>query len=277
MSTINDADLTELLSKTYDERSMEEVQKLLQAPTPDALVEWRGQDVRESPQNSKKYNALALAYVDARFMQNRLDEVLGIFRWQSQVKFEGNLLTLGIGIVSPDSGEWIWKWDTGQEGGQLADSTGFGGSKGVYSTSFKRACYQWGIARDLYSKPKPRMRCKAYMGKNKKLQFSGWVDHPTGAEAESKETGRTHKSQVDDATDAMPASSNTFYTIAYTKLQFDREAARNILENHIDEASGEINYASAIIALEKNMPEPDRMFTIREQARAKAEKAEEKE
>jgi hypothetical protein len=270
MSTINDADLAELLEKPYEERTMEEVQQLLQAPTPPALIEWRGQDVRDL--GNKNYNALALAYVDARFMQNRLDEVLGMFRWQSQVKFEGNLLILGIGIVSPDSGEWIWKYDTGQEGGELRDATGFGGSKGVYSTSFKRACYQWGLARDLYSMPKPRMRCKAYSkqaGKKTIHVFTGWIDHPTGVEAESTETGRTHKSQVDDSTDHMPANSNTFYGIAYNKLQFDREAALNILEGHIDKGSGEINYVAAIMALEKNMPAEDRKFTIQEETASK--------
>jgi hypothetical protein len=270
VTTIIDPEILEILKKPYEQRTLEEIQLALQAPTPDALIEWRGQNVREISKN--QFNALALAYVDARFMQNRLDEVCGIFNWQSQVRSEGRLLVLAIGVRTPKTGEWVWKWDTGQEkAGELEDPTGFGGSKGLYSTSFKRACYQWGIARDLYSLPKPRMRCNAYLNKKtQKWQFTGWVDQPTQKEAESKETGRPHKTQVDDVTDHMPASSTTFFTIAYTTMKLDNDQALQVLSDYKDQGTGEIDYHGAIIALEKNL-QPDQRHYTKQEIAAKAE------
>jgi hypothetical protein len=85
------------------------------------------------------FSALALAYADARFVQNRLDFVVGAFNWQTDTRVEAGLLMVGIGILHPKSGEWIWKWDTGQGGED--DRGGFGGGKGLFSAGFKQRLF----------------------------------------------------------------------------------------------------------------------------------------
>lgn len=87
-----------------------------------------------------------LSYVDARYVEDRLDDILGPFNWQRghQIGPDG-VISAGIGIrVLFDEGpEWVWKWD----GAGMSDIEG---EKGAFSDSFKRAGVAWGIARDLY-------------------------------------------------------------------------------------------------------------------------------
>jgi len=95
-------------------------------------------------QSSNQWGATCVAYIDARFVQDLLDEVCGQENWQ--VKYEehkGNLFA-SIGINSDN--EWIWKSDCGTES-QVEKE------KGEASDSFKRACFNWGIGRELYTAP----------------------------------------------------------------------------------------------------------------------------
>ena len=88
--------------------------------------------------------ATILAYKDARVDMRRLDEVCGCENWQRDHKeLKGNIYC-GVGIKCAD--EWIWKWDCGSE--SYSDK-----EKGEASDSFKRACFNWGIGRELYSYP----------------------------------------------------------------------------------------------------------------------------
>lgn len=82
-----------------------------------------------------------LDYVDARFVMDRLDE-LGPGNWQDQYQDRPNgSVRCGIGVNV--EGEWIWKWDVGDESDIEAE-------KGAHSDAFKRAGVKWGIGRDLY-------------------------------------------------------------------------------------------------------------------------------
>lgn len=86
-----------------------------------------------------------LLYKDARVDQNILDETFGQFRWQRlhQV-IDGNLYcTVSI---KDDYGEWVSKQDVGVESYTEKE-------KGQASDSFKRACFNWGIGRELYTAP----------------------------------------------------------------------------------------------------------------------------
>jgi len=262
VETLVDRRALEIVQTPPEERTWGEIQHALQSETPVSFIEWFGTDVRDA--GAGNYTALAIPYADARFFQKRLDEVVGMFRWESEVRFEGGLLMVGIGITPPKTAKVIWKWDTGQEKAEIDDGGGFGGGKGVFTGSFKRACYQWGIGRDLYDLPKPRCRCRAYKGKSGKQQFGGWVDQPSAKMAESGETGKVHASQVDDPTDHIPPNANSFYTIAYTRLKYDRETATAILQNFKDEESGEYNYDGAIKRLETELPADQRAYTAQE-------------
>ena len=92
-----------------------------------------------------KENGLSLLlYKDARCDQNILDEVVGPFRWKREhTRDNRNCI---VSIKDPESGEWISKEDTGTESNTEKE-------KGLASDSFKRACFNWGIGRELYTAP----------------------------------------------------------------------------------------------------------------------------
>lgn len=93
-----------------------------------------------------------LLYKDARCDMNILDETVGKENWQRQHKeVKGNLYcSVGINCTYLREGEyidrWIWKEDCGVESNTDRE-------KGEASDSFKRACVNWGIGRELYTSP----------------------------------------------------------------------------------------------------------------------------
>lgn len=87
-----------------------------------------------------------LLYKDARVDQRILDETFGPFGWKrSHQCIDGNLYCT-VEIFDRDSGEWISKQDVGSTGYTEKEKT-------QASDSFKRACFNWGIGRELYSAP----------------------------------------------------------------------------------------------------------------------------
>jgi len=87
---------------------------------------------------------LVLAYKNARIDQRRLDEAVGVGNWQREHKCVDGHWFCKVGIKI--GGEWIYKEDAGEE-------TNFHADKGAASDSFKRACFNWGIGRELYDYP----------------------------------------------------------------------------------------------------------------------------
>jgi Uncharacterized protein conserved in bacteria len=87
-----------------------------------------------------------LLYKDARVDQNILDEVFGIYGWERSHQLIGDRLYCTVKIKNPDTGEWISKQDVGTESNTEKE-------KGQASDSFKRACFNLGIGRELYSAP----------------------------------------------------------------------------------------------------------------------------
>lgn len=111
----------------------------LSEPMPN--IRWRVQQFKQTKNGVK---ALCIPYVDARDVQNRLDDVCGVENWQSRYKeVKGNLFC-EIGILI--NGEWVWKSDVGTE-------SNIEKAKGESSDSFKRASVMWGIGRELYELP----------------------------------------------------------------------------------------------------------------------------
>ena len=87
-----------------------------------------------------------LLYKNARCDMNVLDETVGEMNWQRDHKeIKGNMYA-GIGIWDAEKQMWIWKWDCGTESYTE-------GEKGEASDSFKRAGFNWGIGRELYTAP----------------------------------------------------------------------------------------------------------------------------
>ena len=94
--------------------------------------------------NEKKNGCVVLLYKDARCDMNILDETFGCENWQRNHEVINDNLFCNVGIKL--NNEWIWKQDVGTESNTEKE-------KGQASDSFKRACFNWGIGRELYSSP----------------------------------------------------------------------------------------------------------------------------
>ena len=92
-----------------------------------------------------KQNGLGLLlYKDARVDQDILDETVGEMNWQRKhTRDNANCI---VEIWDSDKKMWIAKEDTGTESNTEKE-------KGLASDSFKRACFNWGIGRELYTSP----------------------------------------------------------------------------------------------------------------------------
>ena len=100
-------------------------------------------DFRIQSINKGKF-ATILAYKDARADMNRLDEVVGALNWKREhTRDNKNCI---VSIYNPETNEWVSKEDTGTESNTEQ-------AKGLASDSFKRACFNWGIGRELYDYP----------------------------------------------------------------------------------------------------------------------------
>jgi hypothetical protein len=88
--------------------------------------------------------ASLLLYKDARCDQSVLDETVGPLNWQRRHSRENANCT--VDIWDSEKGIWVSKEDTGTESNTEKE-------KGLASDSFKRACTNWGIGRELYSSP----------------------------------------------------------------------------------------------------------------------------
>lgn len=86
-----------------------------------------------------------LLYKDARVDMNILDEMFGSMWQRDHKEIKGNLYC-GIGIWDDDTAQWVWKWDCGVESFSEKE-------KGEASDSFKRAGFNVGIGRELYTAP----------------------------------------------------------------------------------------------------------------------------
>lgn len=90
--------------------------------------------------------AVVLLYKDARVDMRMLDEVVGAMNWKREHAIIGDRLYCTVSIFNELTGEWVGKSDVGTESNTEKE-------KGQASDSFKRACFNWGIGRELYSAP----------------------------------------------------------------------------------------------------------------------------
>lgn len=92
---------------------------------------------------TKNYKAIILRYVDARDVQDRLDEVFGVDGWKTEYREVMGMLICRLYYRLPGTTEWQYKEDTGSESQAEKE-------KGHISDAFKRSAVQLGIARYLY-------------------------------------------------------------------------------------------------------------------------------
>lgn len=140
-----------------------------------------------------KENGLSLLlYKDARCDQNILDEVVGPFKWKREhTRDNRNCI---VSIWSDELQQWISKEDTGTESNTEKE-------KGLASDSFKRACFNWGIGRELYTAPFvwiPAKECNLKESRGRLTCFDrftvkgiGYTDGViTGLEIKNQATGK---------------------------------------------------------------------------------------
>lgn len=108
----------------------------LHSPYPAAEIEWR-----VGSTNGEKTSGLALAYLTARHVMERLDAVCGPENWQDRYEFHGSRTVCYLSIRV--DGEWITKADGAGDSDVEAE-------KGAISDALKRAAVKWGIGRYLY-------------------------------------------------------------------------------------------------------------------------------
>ncbi|MBL8055954.1 MAG: SWIM zinc finger family protein [Anaerolineales bacterium] len=131
--------------------TLESLVQRLRAPFPASQVSWKPQTISKD-----KARAMAVAYIDARDVMDRLDEVVGAFNWQVEHREAAGQLITGLGLRHPQDGQWRWKWDVGFVGGSDSDNDDeqMKAVKGTASDGLKRAAVLWGVGRYLYSLPK---------------------------------------------------------------------------------------------------------------------------
>jgi hypothetical protein len=117
------------------------LQEQLAAPFPPDRVSWRPGSMTKD-----KSKARALAYIDARDVMQRLDDVCGLGGWQCRYSHVAPIIVCDIAIKI--DGEWLWKANG-------AGQTDIEGEKGGSSDAFKRAAVMLGIGRYLYDIDSP--------------------------------------------------------------------------------------------------------------------------
>lgn len=172
------------ISKQWKVMNLEDLKK----PFPANKIHWRVGAFNVNPDGSLKWNdnnypyqpvGIPLAFIDARDLYERLDEVCGADMWQLRYPFSGCCeIGILVGVDDKDrSTEWIWKANG-------AGVTDIEADKGQYSDAAKRAGVPWGIAQYLYDLPNVWMPIKK-SGRSYKFdkpvikqlneRYEGWV------------------------------------------------------------------------------------------------------
>lgn len=113
-------------------------------PFPAEDIEWR---VARAGRSGGKLWCMVLAYITARAIQQRLDEVCGPGNWRNEPmtvhEIKPGVFALQVGISIRLHDGWVTKWD-------VSEPTHVEPAKGGFSGAMKRAGAQWGIGRYLY-------------------------------------------------------------------------------------------------------------------------------
>ena len=132
--------------------------KKLSKPTPDSERKYRVGNT--FGYQGKKFGNM-LCYVDARYVQDTLDDIVGPANWSNEFyDIKGSLycrITINFEREDGSIGE-VSKMDCGSE-------SNIEKQKGEASDSFKRCAVHFGIARDLYSSENYKVELQEFNGK----------------------------------------------------------------------------------------------------------------
>ena len=105
-------------------------------------------EVRIGSTTKKTYSLLL--YKNARVDMALLDEVVGQGKWQREHKILGTDIYCRVGIWNDELKQFVWVEDAGSSGNIEIE-------KSKASDSFKRACVNIGIGRELYTAPEIKL------------------------------------------------------------------------------------------------------------------------
>lgn len=167
----------------------------LAEPFPPEKVEYR-----IGATSPDKKRGMALAYIDARDVMDRLDEVCGPENWQRRYSHAHNKTICEIGIRIDD---WVWKADG-------AGDTDVEAEKGAISTAFKRAAVNWGIGRYLYDMGSPWVdiepKGKTHVFTKQALQ---WLQSPKSGARSSTGGVSVSKTEGEGSSPSAPSKDET--------------------------------------------------------------------
>lgn len=155
---------------------MPDIYDQLTAEFPRDMISWRAQSVTKEGDK-----ALALAYIDARDVMERLDAVVGPENWSDRYEVHGTKTICYLSVRSPEfvnketgevvpQGEWVTKADG-------AGDTDVEAEKGAISDAFKRSAVKWGIGRYLYEIKSPWVPCESN-NKDGRNYWKKWTADP---------------------------------------------------------------------------------------------------
>jgi hypothetical protein len=123
----------------------------LSAPFPTDDIDWRIGPTNAKSNGGKATRGQPLAFIDARTVMDRLDDIFGpLWECSYEVFGEKTICNLRCGFVNPSTGEvyWISRADGGGDTDMEAE-------KGSLSTAIKRAAVRFGVGRYLYNLKSP--------------------------------------------------------------------------------------------------------------------------
>jgi hypothetical protein len=198
-------------------------------------------EVKFKPQMVKNNRALALAYVDARVIQDRLDEVLGVEGWQDEYQLlpDGSVmckLRLKLG------GEWVTKVDVGSPSEQ---PDGGDRLKAAFSDALKRAAVKFGVGRYLY-----RLQSQWVDYDPAKKQFAQTPQLPAFALPRRQEEAKpTRREAAKPQPHGLPADGEELHQRLRdydAKLAAQKLCTVGALLSHVAQAGAEAGYGEDI-------------------------------
>ena len=183
----------------------------LSEPFPAEAIDWR-----VGATNADKTKGIALAYLQARPVMDRLDEVVGPGNWTDTYTPIlgangpiGFICTLSLFV----DGNWVSKSDG-------ADTSDIEAIKGGISDAFKRAAVKWGVGRYLYDLPgiwiAIEARGKSFVLKEKP-QLPAWALPKGETEPQTKPAQNTETPR--EKVDTHPAGNSSKRPLAPDKLK----------------------------------------------------------
>ena len=174
--------------------------------------------------DARPTKGMALAYIDARDVMGRLDDVVGAESWSDTYQVFGPRVICTLSIRCGD--QWVAKSDG-------AGDTDYEGNKGAISDAFKRAGVKWGIGRYLYDIDAPWVPLDQY----------GRIDRGAQPQLDAllqpKDAHPAHE-KAQDIKDAMYASANLeelkeTWTVNWEHTKVMPEYLQNMLQDTKEE------------------------------------------